>query len=435
MPSLNSIPRLEDYGVSERYGFLPRELPVQRLKDDYYESWEDVISKLPDLLVNRELRSEIDKLPELKVKQSLLDDIGQLRRSYCVLCFLANAYVWGGDKPAQVLPDNIANPLLITSDKLGLPPLSTYASLILWNFKLNDGEAAFDIISTQQSHEINPDVVTTINTFTGLIDESWFYIISMFYEKIGGVCLNAGLNLIRAARDDSKAVFIEQINIIAEKVKILGDLFSRMDEKTNPDIFYNVLRPFLSGWKGMENEGLPNGVKYGKNGKFYKYAGGSNAQSSLIQFLDVLLDVQHMPVGVKNQPQPTTTATTTKSITQKDNKKSFIYEMRSYMPREHRQFLDHVKNASTIRSYVLANEDDPEITRAYDACLDRLKEFRDKHMKLVARYIINPAKKQKGTFGLATKGTGSTDFLPFLKQCRDETLKAEVNRDRMNINK
>ena len=49
----------------------------------------------------------------------------------------------------------------------------------------------------------------------------------------------------------------------------------------------------------MEDAGLPQGVLYddGKNPTWRQYVGGSGAQSSMIQFFDTVLGIEHRPTG------------------------------------------------------------------------------------------------------------------------------------------
>ncbi len=73
-----------------------------------------------------------------------------------------------------------------------------------------------------------------------------------------------------------------------------------MHEHCDPQRFYHEIRPLLAGSKGMAAAGLPRGVFYDQgNGKglWRQYSGGSNAQSSLIQLLDVFLGVDHHSTG------------------------------------------------------------------------------------------------------------------------------------------
>lgn len=413
------MPVLEDYEISSHNGFLPSELPVTKLSDDYYKQWEAVVANLPSLLLTKKIRTVVDRLPVLEVKESLLKNTAELRRAYSVLCFITNAYIWGFDEPCDVLPDCIAIPILKISEELGLPPLGTYASLILWNFQpiIEDSDLVDDVMDLSN--------LTTINTFTGGIDESWFYLVSVMTEKVGSSCISSGLKAIHAVREKKISVIIEELQVLAQAIDNLGSLLMRMEEMCDPHIFYYRMRPYLAGWKNMADLGLPRGVKYGSKGEYKVFAGGSNAQSSLIQTLDIILGIEHFPTG-----KPNTDAT--KTISANSNKNSFINEMRLYMPRKHREFLEHLSLVSNIRDFVLKQNND-KLTLAYDACLAMLKSFRDKHIQIVTRYIILQANKKrvksralrsglsKDQENKPLKGTGGTALIPFLKQCRDET--------------
>lgn len=105
------------------------------------------------------------------------------------------------------------------------------------------------------------------------------------------------------------------------------------------------------------------------------------------------------------------------------------------MPGPHARFIEYIESTSNIREFV---EGHPslELFEAYNIALIELGKFRDIHIQIVTRYIINPSRKagSGGEAGLniaivssnrgSTKGlqgTGGTELLPFLKQSRDET--------------
>jgi indoleamine 2,3-dioxygenase len=113
--------------------------------------------------------------------------------------------------------------------------------------------------------------------------------------------------------------------------------------------------------------------------------------------------------------------------------------MREYMPGPHAQFLEDVYHVANIREYVEEHTEDTQLSLAYDACLAMLSAFRDKHIIIVTRYVINPSRRKRSrspkavrrglnlalasrkTEGKDQKGTGGTALIPFLKQARDET--------------
>jgi indoleamine 2,3-dioxygenase len=324
---------------------------------------------------------------------------------------------------------------LTVSAYLKVPPVATYAAVCLWNFKLLFVDEDVDKLEN----------LATLTTFTGSIDESWFYLISVAIEARGGPIIPLMLTAVAAARANDAATVTLCLRSFAERLDDLGSLLQRMHESCDPQVFYHRIRPFLAGSKNMAEAGLPNGVIYedGTGIDVYRqYAGGSNAQSSLIQFFDIILGIEHRPTGEKRDPASESEL----EGTAPPPKHNFINEMRKYMPGPHRRFLEDVTLCANIREYVESHTDDRELCFAYDACLAMLRAFRNKHINIVSRYIILKSRESRSQSrtrspevlrhqqNIATssrenakagkknlKGTGGTALMPFLKQARDET--------------
>ncbi|POS85084.1 hypothetical protein EPUL_003110 [Erysiphe pulchra] len=439
---MDSVPILEDYGLSPHHGFLPSEFPIERLSNPYYYKWENVITNLQGLILNKHLREVIDKLPVLSTAGLVLDS--ERRRAYSILCFMAHSYIWGHDTPSERLPPPIAVPLLHISAYLEVPPVATYSALCLWNFKgLFNGE------------EIdNPENLATHITFTGSTEESWFYLISVAIEARGASSIPLMLQAIKSARLNDLEKVAESLRTFAGIIGELGKLLEKMHDRCDPHIFYHRIRPFLAGSKNMQNAGLANGIIYEDGSgseEFKQYAGGSNAQSSLIQFFDIILGIEHLPT---NERKSNLTPFTKEGGLLPPPSQNFILEMREYMPGPHRRFLESVSKVANIRQLVYANLDNEELSLAYDACLKVLSDFRSIHIRIVSRYIILKSRELKSTSFLKRsephclnedvstptsiflesysaeknlKGTGGTSLIPFLKQVRDETLYCAVN--------
>ena len=94
------VPRIEDYGITERYGFLPAELPLDRLPDVYYRPWEATVTNLQALILSRRLREVVRKLPILSTAN--LQHPAEWRRAYMILAFITHGYIWGDDMPEEV---------------------------------------------------------------------------------------------------------------------------------------------------------------------------------------------------------------------------------------------------------------------------------------------------------------------------------------------
>ncbi|KAL3419501.1 indoleamine 2,3-dioxygenase [Phlyctema vagabunda] len=410
--------KLAEFGVSSQHGFLPEQLPLRQLPDEYYQGWELIVGNLPALLKTKTLRQAVDSLPVLTT--SKLEGEREWQRAYMLLSFMAHAYIWGGDQPSERLPAQVSVPFLDVANHFDLPTTATYAALNLWNFT-----------SSSPTGELSLDDLSTLHTFTGTEDESWFYLVSVAIEARGAEVIRVMLQAMDAVRADESATVAASLLTFGTCVEEISVLLERMYEKCSPHVFYHQIRPFLAGSKNMAVAGLPNGVFYEEGdgkGQWRQYSGGSNAQSSLIQFFDIVLGVEHTPT--KNSK---VAAVGPKA------KHGFLQEMRRYMPGYHSKFLSHMESIANIRPYAL-NNTSPEVTAAYNMAVARLSSFRDVHIQIVTRYILNPSRikneesKTSASAGLnlavassnsaTTKGlhgTGGTELLPFLKQSRDET--------------
>lgn len=97
---LAAVPRLVDYGISRENGFLPNRAPLRRLPDPYYGPWESIVDNLQALILTQRVRRQVDEMPVLAV-DGLIEET-EWRRAYLLLGFMAHAYIWNGDKPADV---------------------------------------------------------------------------------------------------------------------------------------------------------------------------------------------------------------------------------------------------------------------------------------------------------------------------------------------
>jgi indoleamine 2,3-dioxygenase len=138
-----------------------------------------------------------------------------------------------------------------------------------------------------------PGNLRALITFTGTEDESWFFIVSNAMEARAAPVITAMLAALKAIDDEDSEVVIESLSFLSQSLLEIASLLERMDERCDPQVFYHRIRPFLAG---SLNDHLPKGVFYDEgngNGAWRKYRGGSNGQSSLIQFFDAILGVVH----------------------------------------------------------------------------------------------------------------------------------------------
>lgn len=119
-------------------------------------------------------------------------------------------------------------------------------------------------------------------------------------EARGGSIITSMMRAMDAVAADNPSVVSTGLLELAETLQELGLLLDRMYEHCDPLVFYHDIRPFLAGSKNMEAAGLPRGVFYDEGegrGQWRMYSGGSNAQSSLIQFFDIVLGIEHKAMG------------------------------------------------------------------------------------------------------------------------------------------
>ncbi|KAF3394326.1 Indoleamine 2,3-dioxygenase [Penicillium rolfsii] len=413
---------LDDFAVSPAHGFLPTGLPLQRLPNHYYAPWENIAVRLPDLIQTGQIRHVIDALPDLTTTWLVTEP--EWRRAYSILGFFSHAYIWGGEKPKDVLPPCIAKPFLEIAKHLELPPCATYAALTLWNYT-----------AVPEEDITEPDHLSVLTSFTGTKDEEWFMVISVAIEAKGARLVPLMLDAIAAATANDAPRLTALLCRFTDGLQDLTTTLKRMYEKNDPHVFFHQLRPFLAGSKNMAAAGLPHGVFYdlgAGQGEWHQYSGGSNAQSSLIQTFDIFLGVSHSATG---------------GTSLKSSGTSYIQDMRNYMPAPHKRFLETLSALSNIRSYVTSPQAESPLKEAYNAAVLTLSSFRDAHIQIVSRYIIMPARsnapvdeRTPDKVNLATAsaqikglsetnptglyGTGGTSLIPFLKQTRDATKSA-----------
>ncbi|KAK4107730.1 Indoleamine 2,3-dioxygenase [Canariomyces notabilis] len=427
-------------------GFLPEDEPLPRLRvpRDYYYFWEALVDRIPNLIQQKAFRDWVDRLLPVRSTRYLKTE-PEWRRAYVVLSFLAHAYIWGDDTPAEVLPPQITVPFLEVSRHLGLPPVATYASLNLWNFRTTNGSKDFTDL----------DSIHAVNTFTGTEDESWFYMVSVAIEAEGARIIPVMLEALDGIEQQEYLSITNALSQLADCIHKLTGLLDRMKERCDPSVFYHRIRPFLAGSKNMAAAGLPRGVFYDEGngkGQWRELRGGSNGQSTLIQFLDLVLGVEHKADGNSNPDQPATTAER-----QEKKEMGYLEEVRAYMPEPHRKFLQRVSEsypggmrrgvAKLVPGERPLTEEQLDLREAFQKATKALADLRSKHLQIVAKYILIPSGRSRpdmdGKINLATvssktntsmvvegepprklTGTGGTALMPFLRQSRDETIRA-----------
>lgn len=381
--------RLSDYGISKVSGFMP-EIPSFRRLPDYYSPWEELALKLAELNSNKRTRDAILALPELEVNATHLTCEESWRRAYTVLTFLGQSYIWSeGEANLQPsVPRYIARPWTLVADHLGLPPVMTYASTTLYNWYLID-----------PTKPVHPNNIAISLTCTGTKDEDWFYLIPLFIEIRSAAVLVAIEQTHEAMLANDSDTIETNLKTVKESIKDITEILNQMYDRCLPDVFYESIRPYQAGSLGLD--AFPNGILYeGVDSEPKKYSGASAAQNSCIPAMDIFLGVKHKSLDTEE----------------------FLKLQRKHMPRQHREFLEMLEKAPSLKDYV-TDSGKPNLRQAYEEAVLALVEFRSQHIVLVTTYIVQPKARlnQKLNKSLQAKGTGGSDFMVFLKTSRNET--------------
>jgi indoleamine 2,3-dioxygenase len=369
-------------------GFLPDHDPLTQLPAIFSE-WESIAVDLPKWLVSRYLRKIIEALPVFPAEK--LSSPAEMERAMLILSYLGQAYVWADlQHPATSLPSSIAIPWHQVAAQLGRPPILSYASYALHNWRrLNPHQ------------EIELGNIALLQNFLGGLDEEWFILVHVDIEAKAIPGLQAILPAFAAVTREDLNGLAQEMETIRQALTNMCATLNRMPEGCDPYIYYHRVRPYIHGWKN--NPALPDGILYTgvaeyKN-KPVKFKGETGAQSSIIPVMDAAFGISHADNPLKTH----------------------LLEMQDYMPEAHRQFLSSVINNNNIRDFVQKHRHEGNIRDLYNACLQLLHEFRAIHLRYAAQYI---QKQNQSSSGNPTDvGTGGTPFMEYLRQHREETQK------------
>ena len=382
------VAELQAYDVDRERGFLPVWDPLARLPEQF-AAWEELGTDLPKLLMTNALRERIAKLPTHDAAH--LGDARAARRAMAILSFLGHAYVWGGAEAARIIPACLAKPWHQVASMLGRPPVLSYASYALDNWRTVDPTRPIELGN-----------IVLLQNFLGGQDEEWFVLVHVAIEARAAPALAAMTAAQKAVAQDSPSAVAAELAIIASTLATLHGILQRMPERCDPYVYYRRVRPYLHGW--ADHPSLPDGVAYegvaAYGGAPQKFRGETGAQSSIIPSLDAALKIVHAD----------------------DPLRRYLREMLDYMPPQHRAFIRAIESGPCVRDYVVrCGSAHRELRDAYNAAIEGVEGFRSTHLEFARRYIINQTRV--GQKNPTDVGTGGTPFGRYLKKHRDETTR------------
>ena len=389
---------LSDYQISPEQGFLPQD-PLSQLPDSPTLNY--LGSELPKLLSARTVRRFIDEQPRLLPPISAAWRTEDYRAAMRILSFAGHAYVWEvPDQPAAKLPPQLATPWHEVAQRLGRPPILSYASYALDNWRRLD-----------KTKPVQLDNIVLLQNFLGGLDEEWFVVVHIQIEREAGPGLAGLLCAMKGAAENKEEEVLLGLKSLAAAQSAMKRSLLRMKERCDPYVYYNRVRPYIHGWKNSPS--LPNGLTYegveSYAGEPQQFRGETGAQSSIVPCLDAGL-------GIAHAPDPLTL---------------YLQEMRDYMPQRHRAFLETLEKATDdhgrplLAGYVRDRKTrTPDLWTAYCACIDLLAQFREIHIGYADSYIHR--QHQSHESNPTAVGTGGTPFMPYLQKHLDETKQALI---------
>jgi indoleamine 2,3-dioxygenase len=356
-------------------GFLLHQ-PLQHLTPDAFpvesetiERLETAASKLQTWIANGQADNLLDGLQDVDWQAIQFDCLNTLvlERLFLLYGYFTSAWVHGFGK--SLIPAAIAQPFAAIAKRVQRPPILSYAGQVLGNWMLRNPEAGF-----------TPQNILLLQTFTHLVDESWFFRVHIAIEAQSGKMLYA-LSSVNAAIDtENDMAVLDVLRTLQTGLVQITKTFHNMPDLCDPDVYYQDVRPYLMSFdKNVIFEGVdPNPVPL---------RGGSGAQSSVVPALLAGLRLEHESSELIHS----------------------LMDMRRYMPVEHQAFIQHMREIR-LREYCKTR---PHLADAYNHVLRQLMTFRRAHLYYARTYIfeksINPV------------GTGGTEYMSFLSKLIDET--------------
>ena len=382
------IAPLASYDITPERGFLcGYDASAVTLEGAFAEA-RAVAMRLPEILPTGKVREVLEEqLPDITPTMVAALDEPAARMAMVHYSFLVQSYIWGAAEAVTTLPAVLAVPMVALADKLDQQPLLQYSGYVLDNWGLIDPAAPVDL-----------DNIYMIQKFAAGTDEAWFVLIHVAIEAQAGKALALFAPIIAAAEagdvDTERTLLEQMVGIWAG----INAIFDRMPEQCDPYIYFRRVRPYIHGWK--DNPALGAGVVYQGverlDGQPQAYRGQTGSQSSIVPSMDALLGVGHAA----------------------DPLKAYLDELHIYRPTGHRRFIEDVRAASKLRSFV-SGAGNKGLTDAYNGAIQAVAAFRSRHLEYAASYINKQGSKTAGND--PDVGTGGTPFMKYLKKHRDET--------------
>lgn len=295
------------------------------------------------------------------------------------------------------LPQNIAEPLCLLAQKLGVKPFMEYAlSYALMNWKKKKSTVGMEFPNLE-----------LIRSFTGSPSEAGFILVHVTMVSKTGPLVAATNKVLKAAEAKNIKQLELSMRAFMNVMQKINDEMETMWTRSDPD-HYKEFRTFIMGIKNQPM--FPNGVIYdGVSSEPQAYRGESGANDSIIPTADNLFQLfERMP------PNPLT---------------EILADFRTYRPSEHAAWVSYVEAQAkrvNVRDVALST---PNSAVVYLANLDQIRQFRQRHWNFTKQYILKHT-----SHPVATGGSPIATWLPnqlstVLSQM--EQVASMVDRDKL----
>ena len=381
------------FNVSRENGFLPIREPLQNLPHEYKEL-QDLINNLHVFQSENREEKGVLGIPNEIVEQikfvpdysSVIDketDIFLLQALYRAYTFVTSGFtleqayqefLQSGNYGVarQILPANIAQPLVLVSSKLDVYPwLDYHYSYSLGNYVKKDPSGSL--------HWKNLDMACK---FTGTSDEIGFIMVHVYINEVSP-------QLVKSVMD--YGLNPADVNSLQMCGKTLEEMNRRRRDMWTASRHerYNDFRVFIMGIKGNDKI-FGQGLVYDGcfNNEPQQYRGQTGAQDSIIPMIDIFSGI------VDFYP---------------DNKLTeYLLDLRSYRPRCIQNFFNDLRNHYKINPLFKQLTD----AKCYEGLVyllkivDEVYLFRNGHWQFVQKYIMSNTR-----YAFATGGTPITTWL------------------------
>lgn len=371
------------FDISSKSGFLPIEDPLESLPYPFTEL-QRLIDDLPKiLLIPFEIVKRVNIIPFIDLNYiSDISDIKILQALFRAYTFITSAYTlelsfqsfiktgkYG--EARRILPEHIAKPLVLISEKLNVYPwLDYHYSYSLGNYVKKDKSGSLDWKNLDMACK-----------FIGSMDEIGFIMLHVYINELSPELVQS---IIEFSKTSDKK-YLKQCGIIMENI---NKRRREMWQASRPN-HYNDFRVFIMGIKGNSDifgEGLIYEGCF--NNEPQQFRGQTGAQDSIIPMMDIFSGV------VDFYPNNKLT--------------EYLIDLRSYRPICVQEFLKDLREYYSKNSLFKKLSEEKDIEGLLDLLkiVDEIYLFRNGHWQFVQKYIM-----ENTDYPVATGGTPITSWL------------------------